>query len=135
MGKAYATLHWAAAVNGDDVEFDPGTSAIASEGTYQEADFQHRAVRLYLLDFGQGETVDLTQDPEIVYRASKGATVIGDNQRFISHYLKSPELFATFQKGYTEAGNIILLAKRSEDKFNMEDFMKQYEEYAEEFLY
>ncbi|KAJ5788945.1 uncharacterized protein N7518_005956 [Penicillium psychrosexuale] len=135
MGKAYATLHWAAAINGDDVEFVLGTSAIAPEGRYHEPDFQHRAVQLYLLDFGQCETVDLTQDPDIVYQAFKGAMVTGDNQRFIPHYLKSPELFAIFRKGYTEAGNRILLDKRLEDKFNMEDFMQQYEEYAEDFLY
>ncbi|CAG8044278.1 unnamed protein product [Penicillium nalgiovense] len=113
MGKAYATLHWAAAINGDDVEF------------------------LYLLDFGQCEAVDLAQNPDVVYQAFKGAMVIGDNQHFIPHYSRSPALFATFRQGYIEAGNIILSDRGLKTKFNMEDFMKEYEEYeeyAEDFL-
>ncbi|KAI2709065.1 hypothetical protein CBS147332_6124 [Penicillium roqueforti] len=132
MGKAYATLHWAAAVNGDDVEFVLGTSVIDAQE--HGPDFQYRAVQLYLLDFGQCEAVDLNQDPGVVYQAFKGAMVTGDNKRFIPHYLRSPTLFTAFRQGYIETGNFILSDKRLKDKFNMEDFMQKYEEYAEDFL-
>lgn len=134
MGKAYATLHWGAATNGDDVEFVLGTSATEAQGEDYRPELQHRAVKLYLLDFGQCEAVDLTQDPDIVYQAFKGAMVTGDNQRFIPHYSRSPALFATFRQGYIEAGNIILSDKKLKDKFNIEDFMQEYEEYAEDFV-
>ncbi|KAJ5566733.1 uncharacterized protein N7459_010115 [Penicillium hispanicum] len=136
MGKAYATLHWGAGVNGDDVEFVLGTStAEAPRALVKPPDFQHRAVGLYLLDFGQCEAFDLTQDCDVVYQAFKGAMVTGDNQRFIPHYSRSPKLFAAFKKGYIEAGNAILSSKQLNEKFSMEDFMQEYEEYAEDFLY
>ncbi|KAJ5817445.1 hypothetical protein N7447_009678 [Penicillium robsamsonii] len=77
--------------------------------------------------------VDLTQAPNVVYQASKGAMVLGDNEQFIPHYSRSPALFATFLKGYIEAGNIILSDERLKNKFNKE-FMQEYEEYAEDFL-
>lgn len=134
MGKAYATMHWGAAINGDDVEFVLGTSATATQGTDHGPDFQHRAVQLYLLDFGQCEAIELAQDLDVVYQAFKGAMVTGDNQRFIPHYSRSPALFATFRQGYIEAGNIILSDKGLNSNFNMEDFMQEYEEYAEDFL-
>ncbi|KXG51940.1 uncharacterized protein PGRI_082240 [Penicillium griseofulvum] len=134
MGKAYAILHWGAAVNGDDVEFVLGTSVTEAQGPEHGPDLQHRTVQMYLLDFGQCEVVDLSQDPDIVYQAFKGAMVTGDNQWFIPHYSRSPTLFATFRKGYIEAGNMILSEKQLKNKYNMEDFMQEYEEYAEDFL-
>ncbi|KGO76042.1 hypothetical protein PITC_011990 [Penicillium italicum] len=134
MGKAYATLHWGAAINGDDVEFVLGTSVMEAQTADHGPEVQHRAVQLYLLDFGQCEVVDLTQDPDVVYQAFKGAMVTGDNQRFIPHYSKSPILFSTFRYGYIEAGNFILSDKQLQNKFNMEVFMQEYEEYAEDFL-
>lgn len=135
MGKAYAVLHWGAGVNGDDVEFVLGTSTIdAPRAFVEQPDFQHRAVGLYLLDFGQCETVDLTQDCDVVYQAFKGAMVTGDNQRFIPHYSRSPGLFAVFKTGYMDAGNAILSRKQLSDKFSMADFMQEYEDYAEDFL-
>ncbi|KAK4861860.1 hypothetical protein LT330_003895 [Penicillium expansum] len=134
MGKAYAILHWGAAINGDDVEFVLGTSATEALAVDHELEFQHRAVQLYLLDFGQCEAVELTQDPDVVYQAFKGAMVTGDNQRYIPHYSRSPALFAIFRQGYIEAGNIILSDKKLNTKFNMDDFMQEYEEYAEDFL-
>ncbi|KAJ5528549.1 hypothetical protein N7527_001942 [Penicillium freii] len=134
MGKAYATLHWAGAINGDDVEFVLGTSATSAQRKDYGPDFQHRAVQLYLLDFGQCEAVDLAQDTDVVYQTFKGAMVTGDNQRFIPHYSRSQALFAAFRQGYIEAGNFILSDRGLENKFNMEDFMQEYEEYAEDFL-
>lgn len=136
MGKAYATLHWGTAINGDDVEFVLGTSAVPVQRAGQESpDFQHRAVGLYLLDFGQCEAVDLTQDCDVVYQAFKGAMVTGDNQLFIPRHSTSPALFAVFRKGYIDAGNAILLNKQLNDKFSIQDFMQEYEEYAEDFVY
>jgi len=130
MGKAYATMHWGAAVTGDDVEFVLGTSTVErAEGV-----LQLRVTGIYLLDFGQCEAVDLTEEPEVVYQAFKAAMVLGDNQLFIPHYLKTPALFAEFRKGYTQAGNIILAERKLETQFSMADFMQEYEEYAEDFL-
>lgn len=138
MGKAYAIMHWGAATNGDDVEFVLGTSALKRPADSEHIDrpnVQHRAIGLYLLDFGQCEAVDLTRDCDVVYQEFKGAMVMGDNQLFIPHVSKSPELFATFKKGYIDAGNVILSDKKLSDKFSMEDFMQEYEEYAEDFVY
>jgi hypothetical protein len=136
IGKAYAILHWDAAINGDDVEFVLGTSAVKAQRAGQEPpDFQHRAVGLYLLDFGQCEAVDLTQDCDVVYQAFKRAMVTGDNQRFIPHYSTSPALFTAFKKGYMDAGNVVLSNKQLNDKFSIQDFMQEYEEYAEDFMY
>ncbi|KAJ5928340.1 hypothetical protein N7466_007296 [Penicillium verhagenii] len=136
MGKSYATLHWGAATNGDDVEFVLGTSVSDERSAHNNfPDFQHRAIGFYLLDFGQCEAVDLAKNSDDVYQAFKGALVTGDNQLFIPHYSKSPTLFASFKKGYIDAGNAILSAKHLTNKFNMVDFMQQYEEYAEDFLY
>ncbi|OQE16779.1 hypothetical protein PENSTE_c023G03529 [Penicillium steckii] len=134
MGKAYATLHWGAATNGDDIEFVLGTSTLEQPGT-STTQFQQRAVGLYLLDFGQCKAVDLTQDSDVVYQAFKGAMVTGDNQLFIPHASTNPGLFATFKKGYIDAGSIILSDKCLDDKFSLEDFMQEYEEYAEDLVY
>ena len=133
MGKAFALMHWGAGVNGDDVEFVLGTSTVLGLGD-DDFDLQHRAVGFYLLDFGQCDLVDLSQAPEDVYQAFKGAMVTGDNQLFIPHYRKSPAIFAVFKEAYTKAGQFILKEKKLDMKFKMEDFMREYEEYAEDFL-
>jgi hypothetical protein len=101
MGKAFALMHWGAGVNGDDVEFVLGTSLVSHPGNKgdDDSELQHRAVGLYLLDFGQCDLVDLAQDPRDVFQAFKGAMVTGDNQLFIPHYRKSPDLFARVQEG------------------------------------
>ncbi|KYK56205.1 hypothetical protein DCS_08173 [Drechmeria coniospora] len=132
MGQSYAIMHWGACVDADDVEFVLGSSAKPSRE--QQPDFQNRAVAFFLLDFGQCTAVDLAQDTAMVYQAFKGAMVTGDNQLFIPHYKKSPQLFAAFRKGYVEAGTRILEDKNLCDKFSMEHFMVEYEEYAEDFL-
>lgn len=133
LGKAYATLHWGAGVNGDDIEFVLGTTA-EQRPSGNPPDFQHRAVCLFLLDFGQCDIVDLSQESETVYQAFKGAMVTGDNQNFIPH-ANQPELFAAFKEGYSAAGTIILADKRLDSKFDMKEFIQQYEEYAEDFLF
>ncbi|KAJ5773718.1 hypothetical protein N7457_008614 [Penicillium paradoxum] len=132
LGKAYATLHWGAEVNGDDIEFVFGTTA-EQRPSGNPPDFQHRAVCLFLLDFGQCDIVDLSQESETVYQGFKGAMVTGDNQNFNPH-ANQPELFAAFKEGYSAAGTIILADKRLDSKFDMKEFIQQYEEYAEDFL-
>jgi len=132
MGKAFAIMHWGAGVNGDDVEFVLGTSAV--DGEDQTFDFQHRAIGFYLLDFGQCDLVDFSEDADVVYQAFKGAMVTGDNQLFIPHYQKSGQLFSAFKAGYMSAGRSILVKKELQHKFDMEEFMAEYEEYAEDFL-
>ncbi|KAK5998472.1 hypothetical protein PT974_00851 [Cladobotryum mycophilum] len=71
MGKAYVVMHWGACINGDDVEFVLGTSAASGESANTSPGPQHRIVKLWLLDFGQCEPVDLSQDTEVVYQAFK----------------------------------------------------------------
>lgn len=134
MGTAYGVMHWGAGVNGDDVEFVLGTSAVSPEAT-APPDIQHRQVGLYLLDFGQCEQIDLSEDDvEFVYQRFKGTMVTGDNQLFIPNCLDSPELYQTFKKAYIATGQAILTRKNLENKFNMKMFMEEYEEYAEDLL-
>lgn len=134
MGKAYATLHWGAGTNGDDVEFVLGTSTL-EQSKISTAEVQHRAVGLYLLDFGQCEAVDLTQERDDIYQAFKGAMVTGDNQLFIPHASTNPALLEIFKKGYVDAGNIIISDRQLNGRFSVEDFIEEYEEYAEDLVY
>lgn len=135
IGKAYAIVHWAACVSSDDVEFVLGTSIVQKQGSDAEPPgFQHREVGLYLLDFGQCEKVDLSHEPDVVYQSFKGAMVTGDNRLFIPNCQSTPDLFAEFRSGYCEAGEIILAKRKLEDRFDIEDFMREYEEYAGDFL-
>lgn len=78
--------------------------------------------------------VDLNEEPEHVYQLFKGAMVTGDNQSFIPHYATDPELFAAFKMSYIETGKIILSEKQLSHVFSMEDFFREYAEYAEDFL-
>ncbi|CAH0056980.1 unnamed protein product [Clonostachys solani] len=131
MGKAYAIIQWGAEFNADDVEFVLGT---LTTNTKTVTNFQERAVRLCLLDFGQCDSVNMSRDAEDVYQSFRGALVVGDNQWFIPHCHRDPELFKHFRTGYVEAGNAIMKEKKWTGKFDMEDFMDGYEEYAEDFL-
>ncbi|KAK3384071.1 hypothetical protein B0T24DRAFT_72659 [Lasiosphaeria ovina] len=135
MGEAFAIMHWGAGVNGDDVEFVLGTSALKDESQGGALDFQHRAVGLYLLDFGQCDAVDLEDEKDDVYQAFKGAMVMGDNQLFIPHFQRSRDVFESFRDGYIAAAEVIMDEKRINNKFDAVEFMREYEEYAEDFLY
>ncbi|KAK3364388.1 hypothetical protein B0T25DRAFT_421328, partial [Lasiosphaeria hispida] len=73
-------------------------------------------------------------DQDEVYQAFKGAMATGDNQLFIPHHEKSRELYAAFKAGYMGAAQVILKKRGMEHKFSIEDFMAEYEEYAEDFL-
>ncbi|KAK0655238.1 hypothetical protein B0T16DRAFT_450958 [Cercophora newfieldiana] len=132
MGEAFAIMHWGAGVNGDDVEFVLGTSDESQGGAL---DFQHRAVGFYLLDFGQCDAVDLEDEKDDVYQAFKGAMVTGDNQLFIPHFQRSRDVFESFRDGYIAAAEVIMDEKRISNKFDAVEFMREYEKYAEDFLY
>ena len=135
MGQAYAIMHWGAGVDGDDVEFVLGTLLLpVAGGEISPTNLQKREMRYFLLDFGQCQSVDLSKEDYSVYQAFKGAMVLGDNQSFIPHYSKSPALFEAFKEAYMEAGQKILVEKGLEEKFSIEEFMKEYLEYAEDFL-
>ncbi|KAK0612580.1 hypothetical protein B0T17DRAFT_511761 [Bombardia bombarda] len=136
MGEAFAIMHWGAGVNGDDVEFVLGTSALKDESQGGALDFQHRAVGFYLLDFGQCDAVDLEEDEkDDVYQAFKGAMVTGDNQLFIPHFQRSRDVFESFRDGYIAAAEVIMDEKRINNKFDAVEFIREYEEYAEDFLH
>lgn len=134
MGKAYAIMHWGAGINGDDVEFVLGTSLLLTEGTNSHRDVQNRAVGMYLLDFGQCNAVNLQEDPDIVYQAFKGTMVTDNNQSYIPNCRTSPALFQSFRDGYLQAGRVVLEQKGLEERFSIEEFLGQYDEYSEDFL-
>lgn len=128
MGKAFAIMQWGAGVDGDDVEFVLGTSSI------EEPDFpemQHRAIGIYLLDFGQCRQIDLSGDVDDVYQAFKGAMVTGDNRLFIP---KDPAVYSEFRSAYVKAAQLILEQKGLSDIFNAEDFTTEYEDYVADLL-
>lgn len=74
------------------------------------------------------------QDPDVVYQAFKGAMVTGDNRLFIPNCQLTPTLFAAFKSGYLEARETILVERKLKERFDIEDFMREYEEYAVDFL-
>ncbi|EQL00678.1 hypothetical protein G6O67_000924 [Ophiocordyceps sinensis] len=140
LGMAYALMHWGACIDGDDVEFVLGTSALpsttgaAAQGEQTIPGFQHRAVGLYLIDFGQCSEVDLSDDVDVVYQRFRGIMVTGTSQDYIPHCHKTPDLFAEFARAYVDAGNKILADKGMGGRFDLEWFVKDYQEYAEDFL-
>jgi hypothetical protein len=136
MGQSFATMHWGAGVDGDDVEFVFGTDCIGREANVDHRPFivQCRRIGLWLLDFGQCERVDLSADADVVYEAFWAAMVTGDNQSFIPNCKDNPQLWASFKHGHVEAGRLILKDKGLEKKFDLREFMAGYEEYAEDFL-
>ncbi|KAJ5173050.1 hypothetical protein N7492_005643 [Penicillium capsulatum] len=117
IGKTFAIIQWGAGIDEDNVEFVLGTS--------------DRVISLYLLDFGQFQTLDLFKYTGTIYQAFKGAMVMGDNGSFIP---KDPDLFLLFRTGYVDAADFILKEKGISDMFNAEAFMKEYEEYVEDLL-
>ncbi|KAM3496897.1 hypothetical protein MY10362_009733 [Beauveria mimosiformis] len=130
MGAAFALTHWGAGVSGDDVEFVLGTRLQS-----QTVDFvQEREVGLFLLDFGQCDAVDLTDEPATVYQAFKGAMMTGDNQLFIPDLVQRPDLYSSFKEGYIRAGGNVLKQRHMDKVFDVEAFLAEYEEYAQDFL-
>lgn len=132
MGTAYAIVHWGAEVNGDDVESALGTSVIADARPSPGLDAppsrcavspRHRPMRYGWLQCS----------PDVVYQAFKGAMVTGDHQNFIPNSQKSPAVFADFKDAYLQASKMTVAEKWLGDKFSVDDFMRESEEYAEDF--
>lgn len=134
LGKAYAIMHWGAHVDGDDIEFVLGSSAIDSPDSNDKPSFQNRKIGLHLIDFGQCEAVDMSSDPQAVYQAFKGAMVTGDNANFIPNHRLSPDLFQAFIEAYSQAADRIIQLQGLSHLFHISEFIGQYREYVEDFL-
>ncbi|KAI6778314.1 uncharacterized protein J7T54_005830 [Emericellopsis cladophorae] len=133
LGSAYAILHWAAHVNGDDVELVLGSSLATVPGRQQR--FQQRKIGLFLIDYGQCDEVDMSKPAEEVYQAFRSAMVTGDNGCFIPNPRHRPQLFRLFKNTYsTTAKQILEESSFEKEKFDIDKFMKLYQEYVEDFL-
>jgi len=75
----------------------------------------------------------LAEEPDVVYRAFKGAMVTGDYQLFIPSVGNSL-LWKHFSEGYMQASEPIIHMKGLSSSFSAQDFLREYEEYAEDFL-
>lgn len=132
LGRAYATMHWGAHVDGDDVEFVLGSEADPCLKSTQGQVLQTRKIGLYLIDFGQCERVDMTNEPQVVYQAFKGAMVTGDNRYFIPNPRHSLGLFRIFVDSYAQTAQAFVDIQGL--SFDIADFIGQYKEYVGEFL-
>ncbi|XWW93003.1 hypothetical protein V2A60_000931 [Cordyceps javanica] len=130
VGAAFAIMHWGAGVDGDDVEFVLGTRLLSQTPEC----VQERQVGLFLLDFGQCDAVDLVAEPAAARQHFKGAMVTGDNQLFIPNLVQRPDLYRSFKKGYVRAGRHVLSQRATGQALDVETFLEEYEEYAEDFL-
>ncbi|KAK0656459.1 hypothetical protein B0T16DRAFT_441396 [Cercophora newfieldiana] len=99
MGRAFAVMQWGAGVDGDDVEFVLGATMHKIEDGSQELVC---TTRLWLLDFGQCQSVDFSDLPDEVYQAFKGVMVTGTNQDFIPS-VKNKPLWNLFCGAYEHA--------------------------------
>lgn len=124
IGSAYAIMHWGANITGDDVEFVLGTSNTAN------TDFQRRAVHMYLLDFGQCDTIDMSEDQDDIFQAFKGSMVLQQNQIYLPHPKRSAELYEAWKLAYLGASWRIILNEGL--PFDPEEFLREYEEYLED---
>lgn len=127
IGSAYAIMHWAAGITGDDVEFVLGTSASGS--AYHC--LQDRAVHMYLLDFGQCDTVDLSEDQDDIFQAFKGSMVLQQNQIYLPHPRRSAALYKSWKAAYISTAREVIRHERL--PFDPVEFIKEYEEYLEDF--
>ncbi|KAK5631147.1 hypothetical protein RRF57_006862 [Xylaria bambusicola] len=125
IGNAYAIMHWAATITGDDVEFVLGTSTTANNN------FQQRAIHLYLLDFGQCENVDMEEEEEDVFQTLKGSMVLQQNQLYLPHPRRSTALYQAWESAYLSTAREIIMNEGL--PFDPEKFCQEYEEYLEDF--
>ena len=124
MGGAYAIMHWAAHVTGDRAKFVLGTSVSGDGGVVQ-----HRAVNLYLFDFGDCPTIDMTRDKEHVFYDFKERMVQDYNQPYIPHPKMGDGGYEDWKASYLYHAKEII---RSEGlAFDPEEFLKEYEECLE----
>jgi hypothetical protein len=59
--------------------------------------------------------------------------VTGDNQLFIPS-VRNSRLWEHFSVGYTQAAETIICVKGLGGEFSAQNFLRRYEEYAEDFL-
>ena len=119
MEKGFAIMHWGTGINGDDVEFVPGTSLLRD--THSQPTRKLRQIEMFLLDFGQrrdissrmvqvenynGEAVE--DAVEEVYQDFQGALVMGENRLLIPNLGQSPGLYGEFRRGYKFAARCVL---------------------------
>ncbi|KAI6088868.1 hypothetical protein F4821DRAFT_83948 [Hypoxylon rubiginosum] len=127
IGNAYAIMHWAAIITGDDVEFVLGTSASPNN------DFQHRRVHMYLLDFGRCDTVNtvnINEYQEDVFQALKRSMVRHRNQIYLPHPRRNTELYQAWKSAYMSTSDKIV--RQEGLSFDPEEFLSEYEEYLDE---
>lgn len=67
-----------------------------------------------------------------VFQAFKGAMVTGDNACFIPSIYRSPQLFETFTDSYAKTTKHVL-QNQSGSRFDIDQFVKDFREYAEDF--
>ncbi|KAI1180332.1 hypothetical protein F4777DRAFT_598266 [Nemania sp. FL0916] len=127
IGNAYAIMHWAAHITGDDVEFVLGTST----STNPNDTVQERDVHMYLLDFGQCDTVDMNGDQDDIFQAFKGSMVLQQNQIYLPHPKKSTEIYRLWKSAYLSTAKKIVHEEGL--PFDPEEFLSQYEDYLEDF--
>ncbi|KAK0667197.1 hypothetical protein QBC41DRAFT_229040 [Cercophora samala] len=77
-----------------------------------------------------------TEQVEGVYQEFRGAMVMGDNRDFIPSCLdeENKGVWEGFRRGYVAAGKTVLKERGLEDRYDVEVFMRSYEEYAGDFL-
>ncbi|KAI1354841.1 hypothetical protein F5Y01DRAFT_311215 [Xylaria sp. FL0043] len=125
LGSAYAIMHWAANITGDDTEFVLGTS------TTSDNDLQQRSVHLYLIDFGQCEVVDMKEDQDVIFQAFKGSMVLQQNQIYLPHPKRTVTLYQAWKAAYLNTARRVIHHEGL--PFDPEEFLVEYEEYLEDF--
>ncbi|KAI0451681.1 hypothetical protein F5B21DRAFT_507012 [Xylaria acuta] len=118
-------MHWAANVTGDEVEFVLGTS------TSTNHDFQYREVHLYLLDFGQCDTIDMSEDQDYIFQALKGSMILQQNQLYLPHPKRSTALYQAWKSAHLSTAQKVIHHEGL--TFDPEEFLDEYEEYLGDF--
>lgn len=122
MARAYAIMHWAAGTSGADVEFVLGTKAVTSQ---QLANFQHRSVHLFLIDFGQCQGINRVSSMQnflIIGRA------VLNNDPYIP--VPGTRLWQSFRDAYVNTSRTILREERLDGTLGMR-VMARIEEHYE----
>ncbi|KAK5998490.1 hypothetical protein PT974_00869 [Cladobotryum mycophilum] len=145
IGRAFATMHWGAGVDGNGVEFVLGTSMLrdqARDPRDRTEGNQERVVSLFMLDFGKCAKVEMRGDVETIYQAFSDAMITGDNLFYIPYYREHrAELYTAFKEAYARAAGMILEVRKVTDndrlwlrRLDVREFMKRYEAEAEDVL-
>ncbi|KAF2503104.1 hypothetical protein BU16DRAFT_521725 [Lophium mytilinum] len=129
LAGAYAVIHWAAKIDGDDIEFVLGTSVTKPEEGI--LDFQHRAMKLIVLDFGRCEPLELDEDGA----QAAGAALIRNSPytpRPSTKNAKAQELWDIFKDYYLFHSNAILEGAGMDESGLPEQVMEKVEQWYED---